>query len=375
MAALSACGAKTGLTIPDADIEPDAGMDAGTDAGADAFVCSPDPLELDRRGAQILFVVDRSNSMNRTIDDRVPMSPADETRWELLAEALDAVFAEADPERLEVGAKFFPQDDIPPMNATPLQACTVTDGLDLPPAPNNFERLLRFFTDTGPDGGTPTAAGLQEARDYFARRPELNIPRFVVLATDGGPNCNPDPDPGPPMCTCTGMPVQCNPLPPPMGGVGEFAPFNCLDEGPTLDVIEELFLMLGIPVYVIGIDDPTRPDLGDVLDRMAVAGGRPRDEDAGRRFYSVRNVDDLRGAFETVTEAITNCVFEVDPPPPADATVTVTVDGIVVPRDRTRAEGWDFTTGDRTELTLFGGACERATATEAEVFAIVECPE
>lgn len=375
--AASGCGAKTGLTIPDADVEPDAGMDAGVDAGPDAgpdaAVCVPDELALERRGAQILFTIDRSNSMGRTLDDMDP-EPGEPSRWELVQEVLDEVLSEADPELLEVGAKFYPQRDIP-MMATPEQACSVDPGIDLRPAPNNADRLLRFFDTTEPNGGTPTAAALGEVRDFFERRPALNVPRFVVLATDGGPNCNPMPDIGPPMCTCTGQPAQCDPRDPPLG-VGEFASYNCLDEGPTLDVVERLFEELSIPVYVIGIDDPTRPDLADVLDRMAVTGGRPRDEDlGGRRFYSVRRPDDLRGALTTITESISNCVFSVEPAPSADASVSVTIDGLRVARDRTRTEGWDFTTPDRDELTLFGGACARATATEGEVLAVVECPE
>jgi hypothetical protein len=372
---LVGCGAKTGLLIPDASLDAgmDAGVDAGTDAGIDSSVCMPDELALERRGAQLLFVVDRSNSMNRTLDDRVP-EPGEDTRWELVAQVLDEVLSEADPTLLEVGAEFFPGIIPDRPDIGPMEACAVDPGIDLRPGPGNVDRLLAFFDSTGPDGGTPTAAALEEVRSYFERRPTLNVPRFVILATDGGPNCNPSPTPPPPMCVCTGQPGQCNPAEPPVG-VGEYAAYNCLDENPTLNVIERLFDELGIPVYVIGIDDPTRPDLATVLDRMAIEGGRPRDEDlGGRRFYSVRRPADLRGALTTITESISNCVFEVSPPPTADATVSVTIDGLRVPRDRTRTEGWDFTTPERDELTLFGGACERATRTEGEVLAIVECP-
>jgi predicted small lipoprotein YifL len=369
---LMGCGAKTGLLIPDASAEEDAGPDAGPDAGdagPDAAMCMPDELALERRGAQVLFVVDRSNSMNRTLDDRVP-DPGEETRWQIVASVLDEVLSEADPTLLEVGAEFFPGILPEGPDIGPMDACMVDPGVDLRPGPGNVDRLLGFFDTTGPNGGTPTAAALGEARGFFERSPALNVPRFVVLATDGGPNCNPSPSPPPPMCVCTGQPGQCDPM-----TVGEFAAYNCLNEGPTLEVIRALFEELSVPVYVIGIDDPTRPDLADVLDRMAVLGGRPRDEElGGRRFYSVRRPDDLRGALTTITESISNCVFEVDPPPAPDAEVTVTVDGLRVPRDRGRLEGWDFTTPARDELTLFGGACDRATATEADVVAIVECP-
>lgn len=368
---LGGCGAKTGLLVPDASSE--AGLNTGVDAGPDASICTPDELELAQRAAEVLFVVDRSNSMNRTLDDRVP-EPGEETRWVLLASVLHDVLAETDPMLLEVGAEFFPGIIPDGPGIGPEEACKVSPGIDLRPGPRNVDRLLSFFETTGPDGGTPTAAALEEVRRYFESRPMSEVPRFVVLATDGGPNCNAMPSPPPPGCVCTGQVFQCDPTPPPIG-VGEFAPYNCLDEDPTLAVIRDLHEELGVPVYVVGIDDPTRPDLAEVLDRMAVYGGRPRDdEDGGRRFYSVRRPTDLRGALTTITESISNCVFKVSPAPTDDAVVSVTIEGLQVPRDRTRTEGWDFTRPRRDELTLFGGACERAGSRDARVVAIVECP-
>jgi hypothetical protein len=352
------CGAKTGLLVPDASVEPDAGMDAGTDAG----VCVPGPLALERRGAQILFAIDRSNSMFDTLDGRPP-APGEPRRWDLLRETLEVVLRDADP-LLEFGAEFYPLP--PPIATTPEEACRVDARIDLPPGRGTSDELLSFFRLTQPAGGTPTALGLKAARDYFESRPATRIPRFVVLATDGGPNCNPDTGIPHTRCVCTGSPDMCITDP-------NFGPYNCLDDVRTIDVIRGLFEELHIPVYVIGMDDPTRPDLADVLDRMAIAGGRPREEPGERRFYSVRRPDDLRGALETITESISRCVFNLTPVPAADALVHVRVDGVFIPHDPTRTEGWDFTSASRSEITLFGGACERVMQTGAEVVAELAC--
>lgn len=361
---VASCGAKTGLSIPDASREPDAGMDAGPDSGPDSGMCMPRPLVLERRGVQIVFVIDRSNSMADTLDGRMP-APGEQSRWQLVGGVLEEVLSDADP-LLEIGAKFYPRwSRVEP--SSPEEACAVAGGIDLEPRRANTGALLAVFSSTQPQGGTPTAEALRAVRDFFATRPASAVPRFVILATDGGPNCNPDTGVHHTMCLCTGDPDMCaiDPL---------YGPYNCIDDENTFAVIHALFGVLGIPVYVIGIDDPTRPDLADVLDEMAVIGGRPRGEPGERRFYSVRDPGDLRGALTTITESISRCVFSVQPPPGPSDGVTVRVGDVLVPRDPTRSEGWDFTSPDRRELTLFGGACERVAATGEEVVAEVECP-
>jgi hypothetical protein len=124
---------------------------------------------------------------------------------------------------------------------------------------------------------------------------------------------------------------------------------------------------------VIGIDDPTRPDLADVLDELAVAGGRPRDVAGERRFYSVRRPDDLRGALTTLTDSISRCVFTVRPAPGSSADLDLRVDGVPVARDTGHVEGWDFDGGSHGEVTLFGSACDRVTA-GGMITAEVVCP-
>ncbi len=356
---LPSCGAKTGLLIPDASRPPDSGMDAGIDAG----ICMPRPLELMRRGAQVMFVIDRSNSMADTLDGRDP-SPGEARRWDIAADALGAVLSDADP-LLEFGGKFYPRFSSTDPE-TPEEACAVEMGIDLIPGPSNVAPLLDFFRRTDPQGGTPTASALETVRDYFLRRPTPGLPRFVVLVTDGGPNCNPDTGVHHTMCTCTGEPVTC------LHDV--FGPYNCLDYDRTLDVVRSL-ATAEIPVYVIGIDDPTRPDLASVLDDMAVAGGRPREVPGEHRFYSVRSPTDLQGALMTITDSIARCVFRLTPQPPPGSTVEVRIGDVIIARDPGRTEGWDFINAERSELTLFGGACERATQSEEDVHARLECPE
>ena len=61
--------------------------------------------------------------------------------------------------------------------------------------------------------------------------------------------------------------------------------------------------------------------------------------------------------------------------PGASDPIELRVGGLFVPRDPTRSEGWDFTSSTRSEITLFGGTCERVTRTGAEVIAEIACPD
>ena len=360
VALLAGCGAKTDLWMPDVDED---------------LPCYPQPLALLTIPPDVVFLVDRSGSMNWALVDDNPALPGELSRWQLLEQALAEVLAETDPTMLRVGAKFFPNRLSWVPGTLEPDPCLVVPGLDLEPAPGMFDRLLSFFRSTRPVGGTPTADGLEEVRLRFAGRPRDGGPRFVVLATDGGPNCNEHPEVPPPDCVCTGTPYMCDPRPVPDGAGEEVATRNCLDEARTIEQIDLIFGLHGVPVFVIGIFNPSRPELLAVLDRMAVAGGRPRSADGGRRFYNVREPADLRGALDSITSTILRCVFRVYPAGPEDpTTVRVTIDGREVRHDHLRDDGWDFTNEARTELTLFGAACEEMRTGEREPAAIAECP-
>lgn len=373
---IAGCGAKTGLLIPEPEL--DGGVDAPIDAPLDvptdtpldvpedAPICVPRTFELMTRGSQVVIAVDRSSSMRYDLVGNDP--PRGPDRWTLLRDALRGALTADIDRRVEVGAKFFPRPLRPDEPATIDLVCSSAPGLDLRPATRNVSRLLDIFATTEPGGGTPTATALWDVRDFYRTDPG-DLPRFVLLATDGGPNCNGAPSPPPPTCLCTGPdPSFCDPRTSPIAG------YNCIDQRRTLDVISELYDDLGVPVFVVGIDDPNRPDLSAVLDRMAVAGGRPLPPGAPHRYYSVRRVDDLRDALGEITDAIARCVYTIRPAPTADAEVEIRVGGVPVPRDPSQTDGWDFLVPNRTQIGLFGSACE-ATAGGGLVDGIIDCPD
>lgn len=364
---LAGCGAKTGLEIDRFDVGIDAPtFDAGRDAGSDspdAVMCMPGRFPIEPARADLMLVVDRSGSMRNNFDG-VPDLPVEEWRWSFMRGAIaDSLPTVGD--RVRIGAKFYP-DIIPPdtMEITPEIACMSATGVDVLPVANATPAILEVFDRALPLGGTPTAEALIAARD--ALLPSVEGRRFIVLATDGGPNCNNDPAQVNPLtCECTSQPEDC--LTPDVGI------FSCLDDPRTVNVMTETFTRFGIPIFVIGIADSSRPALSAYLDRMAVAGGRPRMEPGGRSFYSVRSPEELDGAFRQITGSISRCAF-ISPSVPVDEmTFSVEVNGRVVPRDP--MSGWTWVNRARGELELHGAVCDEANGPGGVVVAIVDsCP-
>lgn len=348
LASLLGCGAKTGLRVPEFDAGVDGGLDGGVDGGFDGGVdageleCEDRRLVLNRRRAEVYFAIDSSGSMLETFEG-VNAEEVEDSRWYLLREALAAVLEDEDDD-LRSGALFFP--DAEPGGA---DGCFLEAGLDVPVRDRNADAIIAEFDIRGvPFGGTPTAQGLLQIRDALLAAGPSETARFVVLATDGAPNCNADPPVPPPMCFCTHPnPEVC----------ARARPQNCLDDTATIDALEEL-VGLDVPVYVLGLTDPeAAPLLGEVLDRMAVAGGRPRPT-GERRFYDIRSSEELGATMREITDSVSRCVLYLAPGSTIRDDDTLILSGREFPRDETHTNGWDLTDPEAGEVTLYGEACE-----------------
>lgn len=315
------CGARSGLYIPEFDAGPDAGRDGG-------FVCATH-VTLEPARAEVVLVLDRSGSMTGLLGD------TGITRDDALRAALDAALPGIDDE-MAVGALLFPI-----MNATLPDgtACEIPRDLDVAVDVGTSDRVRAAMSAHGPSGGTPTADALSRAYEALSGRIGAFVPA-VVLATDGGPNCDPrDRDEpwyglSPESCLEAGYPIE-----------------RCLDEERTLAAISDA-RRDGIPTYVIGMD-VTLPILVDVLDRMAIEGGRPRD--GARRYYDAADPRAISDALEEIAAEVSACTF-VPTAPIDDGTVHV---------DGDPSDAWE--SGPAGTIELEGDLCARANRPGAMV--------
>jgi len=349
---LTGCGAKTDLEVPvrDADLDApldgssdggaDGGSDGGSDGGPDVPIdgCVPIERPLVPTRAEAMFVLDRSTSMGWALTGP---DGAGASRFAILSEALAATLPRYDG-AIEMGGLLYPSESG--------DACAVDELPPLPPVPMGARALLSEVMTSFPGGRTPTAAGLRSVERYFATHPEPSRARAVVLATDGAPNCNGALDSV--SCACTGgagLPT----------GACSGAPELCLDDVRSLAVISTL-QDAGIPTYVVGIDGDPDPALRRVLTSLAIAGGRPNPRDPALAYYPVNRREDLAAAFERIQAAIVSCSLVFEGALLADRPLVVSMDGVPLPRDPARTEGWELAEDVAQTVVLYGETCLRA---------------
>ncbi len=356
------CGSRTGLFGPGVDdgvVAPPV-VDGGRDASLDGAVpCVPGRFDFELALTQLMFVIDRSGSMDFSLDGEINGNPS---RWTLLRGALEQTLPTFD-QQIEMGAKFYPE---PPSSNSSQDACRTDNGVAVVPARGNARAIVDGFDFPLPRGGTPTSEAVRVAAQYLTR--SRGVARTIVLATDGAPNCNGALNPL--SCICTSAPGA------PRCDQATNGRFSCLDDGRTIETIRSIANDQKIPVFVIGIGSTESPALLRVLDEMAIAGGRPRP--IAPRHYNVQSPSDLTNALTTIRDSVAKCTYLTPSAPKTPDQIIVEINGAVIPRDPARANGWDWIDQTFGWLAFFGDACKAAqggSPTASAVSGIVTCDE
>jgi hypothetical protein len=360
---LPACGARTELAEPTYVPLPTERVVYAGPATAivdDAKPCVAGTFALDRAHPKVLFVIDRSGSMAQGLDS----TQKPPSRWVTLRDSLKTVLPEVES-TVELGALFFPASD----SFGQAARCSVPTTVDLAPALNQAQALLATFFSTGPGGFTPTYDALRVAHTFLESTRAASTARTLVLATDGGPNCNPGLDTT--TCVCVAGKATAAGC---LGSFGGGGSDSCLDDARTVAEVGALRIS-GIPTYVIGLGDEVQNEYGPVLDAMADAGGRPRSGADGRRYYGASSPAELTAAVETIREQVTRCTFLTPSVPDRPDGIQVRIDGMAVVEDSTGQDGWSFADKPNGEIALHGAACDQAATTGAIVEATVECAD
>lgn len=251
--------------------------------------------------ADVLLVIDRSGSMNRTAGGGL-------TRWDQLIAAMDEVLPTVD-DALYTGLILFPDGGD--------ASCTVATAPDVGIAARNAPAIIARLRAHPPHdmANTPTPSAIELAEDYLARTPSAR-PRYLVLATDGEPTC--------------GMTVDG-----------------------TVAALDRVRSTYGIETFVLGIHGGVA-GLHEALNRMAVAGGRPR---AGAtQYYNATTTAELATALRGIAASTAGCTYRLSRTPERPTLVTVEQDGAAVP-----AAGWTYTDATSREIRFLGSYCTRLT--------------
>lgn len=319
----------------------------------------------------LMLLVDTSGSMSD------PVSPGSgTTRWTALKRAM-GTFLSNNGDIARFALATYPteaQDFCGPSTSLRKELPEVEEAQPLREHALEVNRVLQAITRV--EGGTPTADSLR----YVGSLGGLHTQEredFVLLLTDGLPNCNfnnPNSGPGP-ACRCTfGDASLCS---------GSNARRGCLDDQNSVAAVRELRAR-GIRTIVVGFGaDTAAGDAPGVLNAMAEAGGFARqcevDGDCGagdtceaaaglcrRRYYQAANGAELATALERISAGLNPqpCMIRIPPQqlPSSEAMVVVYVKGErVAPGEDT----WRLKAGAGVELK--GGLCERASrATPAD---------
>ncbi len=252
------------------------------------------------------------------------------------------------------GLMVFPNVEEPDACAGTSSQCIAARHVSVPCAQDNAASIRSALDDIEPCGGTPIAMSLDAARDYLARL-TTGHPQYIVLATDGAPNCNGSLDGA--TCTCTAPTGGCDPN-----------VYNCLDDVRTLGAIDRL-RTAGIQVFVIGI---SVSEWREVLDSMAARGGTTA-------AFMAEDPAAVEVAFSEAAGAAASCEFEIgSPDPSADPDlVNFYFDDEGVPMDTEPPcdAGWEWANDAHTRVRFCGAYCDQLrTHAVDEVRATFGCP-
>ena len=352
-AASSSGGSGAVIQLPDGGDSGSIDIDGG---------CAGDSFTGDRLPANMLFVIDRSGSMNCNLPEDGQTTAECETfpqkedvtkpsKWELtrtaIKNAIDLLGMNQGDS--SVGVTMFPLSgsncgvkSIPDVQVATLDAVQ-NAGIDA------------FLDTVSPQGSTPLAGATILGYDYMHTSVSATGNKFIVLLTDGAETCKP-----------TELPK-------------------------LLGVDVPAAQSVNIRTFVIGV--PGSEDARALLSQMAFEGGTasnpscvhdPAPPNVGDCHFDMTQTNDfstdLAAALDQISGSVLTCEFDIPSGGGAEVdlgNVNVRVNGTIVPKDEadcaTSAEGWQYAASN-TKIVLCGQPCADAVAPNAEVSIVLGCP-
>jgi len=312
-------GGQAGTVTPpiiDAAVRTDASSASNPDSNCAAVNQGAAPLPPD-----ILIIQDRSGSMDWNADASCRSNCGADSRWSQVTAALKQVVSTTDT-MVNWGFKFFGS----------ASGCGVTAPPEVPVGPMNGAAIVAVIDGARTGSATPTRLGMNAGAAYMATLTDTN-PKYLLLATDGAPTCNPT------------LPANM---------------MNTEDALGAQQAVTDAF-NLGFKTFVVGIGDTMG---AATLDQMAINGGMPQ-SGAATSFYQVTDTASLVAALQTILGRVGSCQFEVGAAPnsmTSNDLIDVFGDGMAIPRDTTHTDGWDYSNAAHTAIEVFGPRCDAVKA-------------
>ncbi len=301
--------------------------------------CAADTVESDFKPPNLLFIIDRSGSMNCNLPPITtsadcelnptqadPMMPS---KWEIVIQALKDSFA-ALPPGASAGISFYNNNDqcgvnsFPSVNIAPL---------DQP----QIDTLGMTLDAVTPAGGTPLVGSLVTAYRHLDERVDPNSNRFAILISDGAESCS-------------------------------------TDKLPDLSTAVPLAASFGIRTFVIGApgSEPARSLLSEIAKQGGTGSSATCTDDC--HFDMTQTSDfatDLTAALGAISGQALTCEFDT-PSAPGGTTVDFSKvnvkytpgvgDAVDVLQDPDTAcdsaDGWQYADGN-DKIVLCGPVCDQ----------------
>jgi hypothetical protein len=324
--------AGTGGSVTSMTVGMTGGSAGPTGNGTSAATCGVKTFGLDKVTPDLLVVLDKSGSMGETPDGQICLTLTGvncgpTSKWPQMTSAINQVVGQTDGS-IRWGLKLFPENS----------GCGISTNIAVPIADQTSGAIRNVIATALPNGGTPTRGALAGASLYLSSLNDGH-PKYILLATDGEPNC------------------------------GVSGDQNASDAAAAVSAVRDSVAM-GVPVFVVGIGNVV--DAQATLSAMAVAGGRPQAKAPG--YYPVSSTADLVGVLGTIGGLIGSCSFNLGGVPPDPSNVAITADGTKVPADPTHRNGWDYTAG-KTAVQLYGAWCNASQGGKVkDIKATYGCP-